>query len=194
MILMLAMIQVVSATVIFEISENNITWESVTISKWGGVIDEANNIATVQNLDECNLYYFRSMDDITSWKYTSERTECSGETTMATLSISLFILSITFIVFYLGFKGGFSENKYREFVTKRSLYVLGFFLLVFDAAIFASFATTFGLGISGELYMFMQIFGYAGWIAILILIIGSIFELLRELKGDKKAKRTGGNE
>jgi len=75
MILMLAMIQVVSATVIFEISENNITWESVTISKWGGVIDEANNIATVQNLDECNLYYFRSMDDITSWKYTSERTE-----------------------------------------------------------------------------------------------------------------------
>jgi len=109
------------------------------------------------------------------------------------ISITLFLLSISIMLFYLGFREYKSKHKYLCFIIKRSCLVIAVYFMTLVSAIMATFSEYSSLGINNEMFLIMQIFGWAGYIAMVILTFGSAIQLLNELKADKQHDRTGGD-
>jgi hypothetical protein len=109
------------------------------------------------------------------------------------ISITLFLLLIAGTLFYFGFRPNKSNKKYLEFIIKRSCLLVGIYFTVLVSSIMANFSIYANLGVKREMFLIMEIFGWAGYIAMLILVVGSIFRLLAELKHDKHKDRFGDN-
>jgi len=75
LIIILLLLPVVTA-VDCEISEDNITYSTIDSSRFGGCIDELNDLAYIQNLDVEQNYYFRCRENLTeAWIYKTYKTE-----------------------------------------------------------------------------------------------------------------------
>jgi len=168
-------------------SEDNLTWVNITN------VDEANSKGYQINLKPSTLYYFRSRNESSEWSYTSQRTKMDGETVMAGLAITVFILGITIALFWLSAKKGLLDNKYSDFIVRRCFMVLGIFLMILNSAIMASIASNAGLELTDEMLFFVRMFSLAGYPAMVFLVLGTFIQLLKEWKMDKNKKRMGGD-
>jgi len=168
-------------------SEDNLTWVNITN------VDEANSKGYQINLKPSTLYYFRSRNESSEWSYTSQRTKMDGETVMAGLAITVFILGITIALFWLSAKKGLLDNKYSDFIVRRCFMVLGIFLMILNSAIMASIASNAGLELTDEMLFFVRMFSLAGYPAMVFLVLGTLIQLLKEWKMDKNKKRMGGD-
>ena len=121
-----------------------------------------------------------------------------GDDNMASLAIAIFILAITASVFALGiFKRDYVRYTHAfwhevvNMIIRRGLITIGFFMLAFNGAIFATIADSAGLGLEQEMFFFMRIFGYAGYICALITIASIPLTWSKLLNTFKQGKREG---
>ena len=105
--------------------------------------------------------------------------------------VPIFSLLINGIILLFAFKKNIIKNEFVNFILKRSLMVFGMFLLVLNSAIIAGVAEYAGLDLTKEMFMFIEIFGWAGYAAIIILIFTSIAQFMKAWKIKKKNKRMG---
>lgn len=98
LIILFAIIPIVYGTEC-KISEDNSTWVNITTILYQGCIDEADNIATIQNLEETTNYYIKCRNETTDWNYIEQPTQSGGERGMIlTIIILLPILLGTFFI------------------------------------------------------------------------------------------------
>jgi len=184
-IIMLLFVPLVWGAVHIQYGTDNLTWGNITN------VDDGDGEGYQVNLQPGTLYYFRSRNDTGSWNYSSQRTKVAGEVMMAGLAITIFIVLITGALFWLSTRKGLLNNKYSDFILRRSFMVLGIFLMILDSAIMATIAENAGLGLTQEMFFFMKMFGYAGYPVMLWLVLSTLIQTLKELKVDKINKRTG---
>jgi len=105
--------------------------------------------------------------------------------------VPIFSLLINFFIIFLAFKRTLLKNELPNFILKRSLLVLGILLLTFNSGIMAAVAQYAGLGLTNEMFMFMEFFGWAAYISIIILIFSTIIQFFKAWKLQKKERRVG---
>ena len=178
-----------------EISIDNNSFGNLNTTMWGGCLDTTNGLAYIQNLDCNTLYYTRCQNETSDWGYQSFTTEDCGENEpMAALAIIIFMLAIVGSLYILPFKVEFSKNKVTAFILKRACWVLATFLLMTTSAIVATIAEAADIAVTQQMFMMMWIAGWAGWLLLLWLVIGSIFEGLKLWKFEKRKGRMGREE
>jgi len=105
--------------------------------------------------------------------------------------IPIFSILINLIVLFLGFKQVLLKNEFTNFIVKRCLLILGIWLLVLNSSIMAAVADYAGLDLSREMFMFMEWFGWGGYIGMIILMFTSIVQFMKAWKTNKRNKRMG---
>ena len=166
-------------------SLDNLTWENITN------VDDSNEKGYQLNLQPGTLVYFRGRNGSSDWNYTSQRTKIAGEMMMAGLAITVFILLITGTLFWLSMRKGLLSNKYTDFIVRRSFLVLGIFLMILNSAIMATIAENAGLELTNEMFLFMRLFSLVGYPVMVLLVIGTLIQSIKEWKTDKRNKRMG---
>ena len=78
-----------------EISTDNASWITINATTKVGCLDNAYDVASIQNLDADTLYYFRCRNDSHTWNYLSQKTEAGGinEMYIALTLIGIVLLS-----------------------------------------------------------------------------------------------------
>ena len=110
----------------------------------------------------------------------------------AGIAIVIFILLITGSIFMFSMKEDIFKNKYANLITRRALLVLSIYLMILNSAIMATLAAASNLSLVNEMFFYMNLFGYVGYPAIILLMVSALFQSLNELKIDKKKKREEG--
>ena len=109
---------------------------------------------------------------------------------MASLAITIFIMAIAGTLFMLPFKvGQFSRNEYVNLVARRSCFVLGFYFMTLNAAIMATIADFASIPVTTEMFMYMTIFGWAGYVAMLTLAFKTAVDIIQIKKARKLEAR-----
>ena len=196
---MLAMVLVIPLTLAesidCEISIDNVTWGNINTTMWGGCLDTYNGLAYAQNLDCGTDYYIRCQNDTHDWGYQSFETEdCGEKEPMASLAIIIFMLAIIGSLYLLPFKVEFSKNLVTSFILKRMCWVIATFLLMTTSSIVATIAEVAGIDVTQQMFMVMWIAGWAGWLLLVWLVLGSIFQGLKLWKYEKRKDRMGRDE
>ncbi len=112
----------------------------------------------------------------------------------AGIAIVIFILTIAISLFVLSMKKDILKNKYSNIIVRRSLLVLGIYLMILNSAIMATIAASSNLPLVQEMFFYMKVIGYAGYPAMLLLMMSALITSLQEMKQDKRDKRTGAEE
>jgi hypothetical protein len=108
--------------------------------------------------------------------------------------VPIFSLLINFFILLLSLRKQILQNEITNFILRRSLMVFGIWLLVLNSGIMASVAEYAGLDLTREMYMFVTIFGWGGYIAMLILVFSSAVQFMSAWKIQKANKRVGNYE
>ena len=104
-----------------EISEDNLTFVTVTSSVYGGYVDEAAGVAHCQNLEADTWYYYRCRENATaSWIYSSAKTLPGGFEEME-LAMIAGIGVIAFFLLYLAI----NLKEEKHFILKLLFIFLG---------------------------------------------------------------------
>lgn len=95
----------------------------------------------------------------------------------AELSISIFVTFSTALIFLMPrLYGTFSDNKIVNLIITRCFYVLGFYLMVMNSAIFAEMATTAGYT-TAIIFRYMWLFGWGGYLLMFVTGIKTLFDI-----------------
>ena len=113
------------------------------------------------------------------------------EAEMASLALTLFFGTITFVLFYLGFKGGISDNELLEFVARRCLVLGGMFLLSLDTAMMATIASHHGLNLLQSVFRYLWLINWTIYVLMVALMWGTLMRGLKMMKWRKEQKRMG---
>jgi len=109
------------------------------------------------------------------------------------VGVMVFLLFITIIFIYLSMKK-ISDNKYINFIARRSFLIVSVFLMMWDSSIIADIAKQTGLDVNSPMFAFMEIFGWIGYVSIVILILDFVIRTMNQYKIDKKKRRYGDQE
>jgi len=112
----------------------------------------------------------------------------------ASIGIIIFILIINITLFILGFKEKILKNQFTNLILKRSLILISIFLMMFNLSIVVSVAQSSGIPLTKELFMYMEIFGWAGYVGMIILSFSTVVEFSKMLKAKKTNERMGFDE
>lgn len=121
-----------------------------------------------------------------------------GDVEMAGLAITLFILIVTSFFAILPFiKKEFIQEEDMgdvivNLVIRRSCYATAIFLMTLNTAIVANISKVAGLGAEKELLdVYMIILGWGGYVALIILVIGTFIQMIKLVVDNKKRMRLG---
>lgn len=178
-ILMFAMIPIVFADVECEISTDNITFSILDSSLWGGCVDDAAHIIYAQDLDPSTNYHIRCKNETTNFGYIEQRTEQGGRSIMASLAIMIFVLSITGALYIAPFFVRFSKIEITNLIIKRGSWAIATYLMVLNSSIAATMAEFAGIDLTAEMFRYMWFFGIFGWLALLILVFKTLFDVTK---------------
>jgi len=106
------------------------------------------------------------------------------------IALTLFLLLVNGILFYLSFKKRF-KDELVDFIVRRCLLIISIFLLMWNTTIIATMVSNSNLGVTKELFMYMEIFGYVGYIGIIILFFTSLLQFMKAWKTKKQRKSDG---
>ena len=128
------------------------------------------------------MYYFRITDD------GLDDTPIDNTTGIAVLVFMIFII---IGLFALGLKHKFSEEIITDLILKRGCITIGIFMLMFTSTIIATLVEAANVSLSDEMFMLMELFGWAGWCGMAWLVLKTLIDVLRIKKHIKRKKRTG---
>ena len=185
LLLLLIISSFANANIQIQISTDNITWETC----WWCAINETNGGVYIHSLDANTLYYFRAKNETTDWYYVSQRTKEDTESVMASLAIMIFVLVTTGTLFAVGIFGKLSKFEITNLILKRSAIVLGLYLMVLNSAIAASISDFAGLDLTNEMFGYMWMFGTAGYIAIIYLLVRTVLDIISIWRINKRKER-----
>jgi len=162
----------------------------------------ASQQGTIFNHTFCNTsligtYIINSIGDLNGVITTSSYTLYISSTGIERIDnpigiiVPIFSLLINGVVLLFAFKRHLFQNELLNFIVRRSLMVLGMFLLVLNSTIIAGVAEYAGLDLTKEMFMFMEMFGWAGYIAIIMLLVTSIIQFMKAWKVKKQRQRNG---
>lgn len=110
----------------------------------------------------------------------------------ASLSITFFIMVVAGIFLTIPFiVPRLKERDVMSLILRRCSFIVGIFLMMFNAAIVATIADTASIGVTEELFRYMWIIGRAGWIFVLFTMIKTLFDVLKLWKIQTAEKRMG---
>jgi hypothetical protein len=93
---------VTSASVICQVSEDNITWKNAVSTRHGGCVDETYGMVYIQNLDGFENYYIRCNNG-TTWTYTQVVTDDGGAEKKMILAVLILLpLLMGFLLLFAG--------------------------------------------------------------------------------------------
>ena len=95
------------------------------------------------------------------------------------LSISAFLILITGGLFSLGIGYTFSRMEIINLLLKRSCIVLGITMLMFTSTVMATIAASSGIALTSEMFMFIEVFGWAMYCAMMYFVLQTLFDILR---------------
>lgn len=132
------------------------------------------------------------------WAYNFEITE-SGENedvldTTSGLVVFLFIMGITYMIFMLPSLIRFTKSKVVNDLLRHLFYLLGSFFLMMDITIVTHIAEITNLGISNELFMFLDILSYFIYPFAIFLLVSFLLNLINAWKLKKDKDRVGFSE
>jgi hypothetical protein len=110
------------------------------------------------------------------------------------LSVLIFFLTITILLYVVPSFMRFSENKYWNLIIGRCLAIIATYLLVLDAGVVANIASAGGLVISAELSQIIFLVGTFGYVLIFALFLKTLFDAVSIRNADSKSKRMGGDD
>ena len=114
-----------------------------------------------------------------------------GEDNMGTFSITFFIMTITAALFILPFYvKRFHTEDWIDTLIRRAILCVAIYLMVMNSAIMATIADFTGINLTNEMLRFMWLFGQAGYVALIILVITTLFDVLTLKRQSKINKRT----
>ena len=117
-----------------------------------------------------------------------------GEDDMASLAITLFILSVAAFLFALPFfAGDFSKNGILNLILKRCCWLLATYLMMLNSAIMATIANFAGLGLTKELVRYMWLFGVAGYLLMGYIVFKTLVDIVELWKKTASEERMGGD-
>lgn len=98
----------------------------------------------------------------------------------ASLAVAVFVLTINVGVFLTPYLvRSFSENKISDLVIKRSLIVIGLYLMMFNSAIMMTIVDAATLPLKQEMVRYMWLFGIFGWVSIISLVWKTIKDIIK---------------
>jgi len=197
-IILLLIIPTLTAYTEIQYGTDNTTFnQTLNTSAHKVYIDE---IETGKGIDCETTYYLRIRhiyDTGTSnWTYTTATTEGCGEREpMAALAITLFLLSITATFFLLPFFVRFSQSQITDLIIRRGMWAIATFLMMQNTAILSTIATHAEIDISSDLLnTYLFIFGWGGYVMLIVLVGGTLLQIAKNNLRDKKSRRLGQNE
>ena len=111
---------------------------------------------------------------------------------VGSLPITLFILLIAGVVFALPFMmRKFSDNWFVDLIIRRCCWVISIFMMVFNSSIIATIASYSGIELTSEIFRYMNILAWTGYVAMLYLVAATIFDIVKMYTLNEKKKRMG---
>lgn len=111
----------------------------------------------------------------------------------ASLAIALFSNGVALGVLMIPkMFGKLSKNQFADLVLKRCCVVLSLWLFMMNSAIMLAIAKTANIPVGDFMVRYLWIFGFAGWIGMLFLMIKTIFDLKDLYRKMIFDKRMGG--
>jgi len=128
-----------------------------------------------------------------SGEITIEAVDMGGST-----SITIFVLLVAGIIFLLPLimnliKQTFTKNIIIDLITRRCCYVLGAYLMVLNSSIMATIAENAGLNLTSEMFFYMKLFGWMGYLFMAFMVIKTFFDIIKITKNLALRKRMGEN-
>lgn len=188
--------QIVSGTDC-QISTDNLTFSGVNgNAKYGGNVDETEDICSIQNLNCSTVYYLRAKNSTTGWNYTSIKTaDCGEEEPMAALAIILFIMSLIGTLYIIPIKiEKFTGNPIADFIIKRGCWSLATALLLMGSAMIATIAETAGIEVTNEIFRIMWVVGIALRLLLIWLVFGTLVQTVKYWREQIKHRGVGDEE
>ncbi len=109
----------------------------------------------------------------------------------SSLAIVIFILMIAGGLILASLKKEWLHNEYLNFVLRRSFLVITIYLMILNSTIVATIAASANLPLTNEMFTYMTLFGYAGYISMIVLVFMSILHLMKQWKTKKEEERFG---
>lgn len=107
----------------------------------------------------------------------------------AELSLTLFCMGGAVLLFVLPkLIGDLTEHNIANLIIKRSCWLIAFYLLVMIGGFMLTIAQKAGYG-SGEISVFMFIFGLFGYLMLIGTLFKTLFDIIELWKANIKAKR-----
>ena len=171
---------------------------SINCSAYNYTIYNTTNLVRSGNLTQLNgsIYYF--IFNETTGDYLVELCDGStreirveGEDMSGGISITLFILIATAIFGLLPFYTRFSKSEIANLVLRRGSWLIAIFLMILNSGIMATIAENAGIPLTQEMFMFMTIFGWGGYLFMAYFVIKTLFDVLATYKQQKHQARYG---
>ena len=110
---------------------------------------------------------------------------------VGSIAIALFILFVTGGLFLLPFKKKFSDNHISNMVLRRGCWSIALYLMMLNASIMATIASASGIDLTREMFRYMWLFGWAGWLFIGFTVLKTLFDVIKMWKIENDNKRMG---
>lgn len=115
---------------------------------------------------------------------------------MASLSITIFSLILPIILFLLFMKKDLipttdPRKEWINLLARRCCLTISIYLMTLNATITATIAAAGGLNVLNEMFTYMVIYGWAGYIMMIIIVVKTLMDLIENLKRQADIKRYG---
>ena len=113
----------------------------------------------------------------------------------ASLAITLFVIIINICLLIVGLNKQIvlSRNIFLNIVFKRSCLLIMFYLMTLNSAIMASISNSIGLGVNKEMFLYMFLFGYGGYLFMFFIGIKTLFDVVKMWNVKEMNKQMGGD-
>ena len=142
------------------------------------------NLGLYAYIIQCNATLNRGGFDAGNFEITVSGEPEDPTDTTSGISIILFILLINGLLFALPiFKKKFVTYKSRSttevvnFIIRRSILALAIYMMMLTSTIAANISEISNLGLNSEMFFIMEIFGWAGYVALISLVTSTIFKV-----------------
>ena len=113
----------------------------------------------------------------------------------ASLSITLFVNGIALGIFMLPrMYGTFSKNQFADLIIKRCCIVIAIYLFMLNSAIMSTIAVAANIGVTQELFRYMWLLGWAGYVSMAFMVLKTLFDVKDMYKTLIFNRRMGGGE
>lgn len=110
-------------------------------------------------------------------------------------AITIFVLIIPLTLLILALVvPRFHKSDFAEFIIRRGVYSLVFFFLALASGVMAEIVAGTSLNLKNEMFFYMNILGWSGWVALMILGVGTMFKMPQVWREALVNKRMGGDD